>query len=220
MQSAASKDVVEFIGHNLIGRTLTSQPINTCTHEGHVETTYTDQTFFSNLVQCANRFAFDLTVMTRGRRFGVDAEDRPGTPAGTMDAVRVYRYAMTERMSSGQLVGFARYISSTNTHFDPLAGTCFLVRMRIDDGALLVTEQQVGYGDFPTRDGGRKPQALDCRYRYRLDGGVLSVEFDQESFDVDIDSFERRPSSDRFPTQFSRELFDSEGAPVAGNRTS
>lgn len=217
MQSAASKDVVEFIEHNLIGRTLTSQPINTRTHEGRVETTYTDQAFFSNLVQRANGFNFDLTVITRGHQFDLDAEDSPGAPAGTMDAVRVYRYAMTERVSTGQLVGFAQYVSSTNTHFDPLAGTCFLVRMRIDDGAFLVTEQQVGYGDFPTPDGGRKPQALDCRYRYRLDdGGVLSVEFDQDSYDVDIDSFERRPSSDHFPTQFSRELFDSEGAPVAG----
>ncbi|WNZ06186.1 hypothetical protein [Streptomyces sp. 11x1] len=215
MQSAASKDVVEFIGHNLIGRTLTSQPINTRTHEGRVETTYTDQTFFSNLVQRTNGFDFDLTLITHGRQFHLDAEDRPGAAAGTMDAVRVYRYAMTERVSTGQLLGFARYVSSTNTHFDPLAGTCFLVQMRIDDGALLVTEHQVGYGDFPTPDGGRKPQAMDCRYRYRLDDrGVLSVEFDQKSFDVDVNSFERQPTNDQFPTQVSRELFDTEGAPV------
>ncbi|WP_330334738.1 hypothetical protein OHS33_36610 [Streptomyces sp. NBC_00536] len=217
MQSAASKDVVEFIGRNLVGRTLTSEPISTRTHEGRVETTYADQTFFSNFVQRTNGFDFDLTVITRGRRFDLDANDHPGEPAGTLDAVRVYRYEMTERLSTGRLLGFARYISSTNTHFDPLAGTIFLVQMRVDGGALLVTERQVGYGDFPAPGGGRKPQALDCRYRYRLDDrGGLSVEFDQESFEVDAESFERRPSNDHFPTQVSRELFDLEGAPVVG----
>src|SRR5262249_51194027 len=121
------------------------------------------------------------------------------------------------RVSTGRLLGNARYISSTNTQFDPVAGTCFLVQMRVDGDALLVNERQVGYSDFPTLDGGTKPQALDCRYRYSLDSaGVLSVEFDQESFDVDPMPFERRPSGDRFPTQVSREVFDQEGAPVPG----
>ncbi|MXM64265.1 hypothetical protein GR925_12615 [Streptomyces sp. HUCO-GS316] len=208
MLSASSKSVVEFIGKYLIGRTLTSEPISTHTDAGRVETTYADQTFFSNFVQRTSGFDFDLTVITRGRRFGPDAD-------GTLDAVRVYRYEMTERVSTGQLLGFARYISSTNTQYDPLAGSCFLIQMRVDGGALLVNERQIGYGDFPTPGGGRKPKALDCRYRYSLDDrGVVSVEFDQESYDVDAESFERQPSDDEFPTQVSRELFDQEGAPV------
>lgn len=217
MRNLASTSVVEFIGENLIGRTLTSEFISAITNDEQSEATYWDQTFFSNLVRRADGFNFDLTAITVGRRFGLDSEGQRKELAGSMDAVRVYRYEMTERASTGQLLGFARHISSTNTQSDPMAGTCFLVQMEVDGDGLTVSERQVGYGDFPAPGGRRKPQALDSRYRYTVDGrGRLSVEFDQETFDVDPKSFERRPSGDRFPTQISRELFDREGEPISG----
>lgn len=214
MKSQASAAVAEFIQQNLIGRTLTSSPITALTNDGGTEAEYADQTFFSNFVRREQGFDFDLTVITYGRRFGL-SDGRRMELAGTMDAVRVYRYQMTERVSTGRLLGFARYISTTNSQFDPVAGTCFMIRMRLDTGSLVVDERQVGYGDFPAPGGGRSPRALDSTYQYSLDAqGALQLQFDQATFDVDPDTFERSPSGDVFPTQISLEMSDREGQPV------
>jgi hypothetical protein len=214
MQSEPSIAVVDFIEQNLIGRTLSSTPIRAVTNDGATEVTYVDETFFSNLVRRRLGFDFDLTAITMGRRFGLSDGHRAEL-AGSMDAVRVYRYQMTERVSTGRLLGFARHISSTNAQFDPVAGTCFMVQMRIEDGALISEEQQVGYGDFPGVGGRRRAQALDSVYRYSVDeNGILQLRFDQVTFDVDPDSFARVPSGDKFPTQLSQERTDREGEPI------
>lgn len=216
MKSQASVTVAEFIEQNLIGRTLTSSPIRALINDGRTEVTYADQTFFSDFVSREQGFDFDLTAITFGRRFGLH-DDRRVELAGTMDAVRVYRYQMTERVSTGRLLGFARHISTTNTQFDPVAGTCYMIQMRVEDGTLIVDERQIGYGDSPVPGGGRKPKALDSAYRYFLDAeGILHLRFDQATFDVDPDTFERTPSGDKFPTQVSREMFDREGQRVPG----
>lgn len=200
MKSQASMTVAQFIERNLIGRTLRSSLINALINDGRTEVTYADQTFFSNFVRREQGFDFDLTVITLARRFGL-YDGRRTELAGTIDTVRVYRYQMTERVSTGRLLGFARHISTTNTEFDPVDGTCFMVQMRVEDGTLVVDERQVGYGDFPVPDG-RKPQALDSTYRYSLDAqGALQLRFDQATFDVDPDTFDRTPSGDKFPTQ-------------------
>jgi hypothetical protein len=207
--------VMEFIEQNLIGRTLNSEPISARTDDGLAEVTYSDQTFFSNLVRRAAGFDFNLTTITLGRRFRLNADGQRTELAGSMDAVRLYRYEMTARVSTGQLLGFIRLVSSTNEQLDPLAGTCSQVQMRLEDGALVVNERQIGYGDFPAPGGGRKPQALDYSHRYSVDDrGTLSAELEQEAFDVDPESFERRPSGDRIPTQTLRELVNREGEPV------
>jgi len=200
-EEPASMTVAQFIERNLIGRTLTSSLISALINDGRTEVTYADQTFFSNFVRREQGFDFDLTVITLARRFGL-YEGRRTELAGTMDVVRVYRYQMTERVSTGRLLGFARHISTTNTEFDPVAGTCFMVQMWVEDCTLVVDERQIGYGDFPVPGGGRKPQALDSTYRYSLDArGALQLRFDQATFDVDPDTFERTPSGDKFPTQ-------------------
>jgi hypothetical protein len=207
--------VRDFIRQNLIGRTVSAEPVSARTDDGQTETTYVDQTFFSNLVWRQNGFDFDLTAITIGRRYGLDSEGRRTALAGSMDAVRVFRYEMTGRVSTGKLLGFSRCISSTNEQFDPLAGACFMVQTGLQDDGLVITERQIGYSDFPAPGGGRKPQALDSRFRYVTDNrGGLTVELDQEIFDVDPTSFERRPSGDRVPMQLSREPVDREGEPI------
>jgi hypothetical protein len=214
MKSQASTAVAAFIERNLIGRTLVSEQISTLINDGKTEVTYGDQTFFSNFIRRDAGFDFDLTVITLGRRFGLE-DGRRTQLAGTMDAVRVYRYEMTERPSTGRLLGFARFLSTTNTEFDPVAGTAFMIQMGVEEDVLIVDERQVGYGDFPAPGGARRPGALDSTYRYSLDPqGALTLRFDQATFDVDPDTFERTASGDRFPTQVSYESVDREGEPV------
>jgi hypothetical protein len=198
--------IIEFVERNLIGRTVSSEPVTTSTSDGRIEASYIDQNFFSNLVRSDFGFSFDLTDVTIGRRYTVDEKGQAAELAGSLDAVRVYRYDMTERPSSGRVVGFARFISSTNTEFDPLVGTCFLVHMRLEDETLVVEENQVAYGDFIAPGGERRPVASDSFYRYSVRDGRLVVEFQQTTFNVDPETLERSPTEDRFPPKVSEEF--------------
>lgn len=203
---ASQKQIVDFLERNLIGRTVTSQPVITRTAQGGIESTYIDQNFYSNLVQTPDGFSFDITFLAMGRRFGLNAQGKREDLAGTLDAIRVYRYEMTERPSTGRVLGFARFISSTNTESDPVAGTCFMVRMSLEGEDLIVYDTQIGYSDFIGHGGALKPVASDGIYRYTQRDGRLLVRFQQSTFAVDPDTLERTPTSDVFPAQISEEV--------------
>ncbi len=126
---SSAQRVVEFLQRNVIGRTVVAAPITAQTNDGGTEVTYADQNFFGDLAVRSDGFTFDLTSITLGRRYGLDANGEKVQLAGSMDAVRVFRYEMTERPSTGEVLGFARFVSSTNVQSDPMAGTCFLSRM-------------------------------------------------------------------------------------------
>ncbi|MET0143522.1 MAG: hypothetical protein ABW328_01860 [Ilumatobacteraceae bacterium] len=202
---------MDFLERNVIGRAVVSAPVTAMTNDGATEVTYVDQNLFGNLTVRADGFSFDLTSITLGRRYGVDEHGEPVELAGSMDAVRVYRYDMTERSSTGELLGFGRFVSSTNVQSDPLAGTCFVVRMTLDGDELIVEDTQIGYGDFPARGGRRRPVALDGTYRYSVSDGQLTVQFDQSTYDVDPASLQRTPTGEEFPTQHSEEHTDRDG---------
>jgi hypothetical protein len=206
MGAAEYRQVIDFLEQNVIGRTVVSKPVVTRTNSGQTESSYVDQNFFSNLVRTPVGFRFDLTCLTRGQRFGLSDKGERVELAGSLDTVRVYRYDMTERPSTGQVLGFARFVSSTNTEFDPLAGTCFLVRMRMDGDDLVVEDVQMGYGDFVLRGGVRQPVASDTAYRYIGRNGKLTVRLQQSTFHVDPKTLHRTPTGDDFPAQVSEEF--------------
>ena len=206
MDVSARESAIDFVERNLIGRTVVAAPVVTRTNDGRTEASYVDESLYSNLVRTAFGFGFDITNITVGRRYTLDENGQRTELAGTLDAVRVYRYEMTERPSSGRLLGFARFISSTNTEFDPLEGCVFLVQMSVDADELVVEEQQQGYGDFVEPGGARRAVACDFSYRYALRDDQLVVTFRQQTYDVDPETLERRKSRDEFPVQTSREF--------------
>jgi hypothetical protein len=208
-------DVITFLEQYVIGRTVASRPITTTTGNGTVVIRYGEQSLFSNLTRSSRGFAFDVTCVTIGQRFLRGVEDGSPTVAdGTMDAVRTFRYEMTERASTGELLGFGRFVTSTSIESDPLAGTCFLIRMTVEDGRLDLTESQIGYGDRVDADGSRTPAASDGRYRFSVGEGRLIVEYRQATFDVDPRTLERAPSGDWFPIQVSEEFDPADPVPV------
>jgi hypothetical protein len=197
---------VEFLRDHVIGKTLVAAPITTITDQGRAEGHLETQTFFSNCVETANGFCFDLTDIARGTFYLRGADGATIRSDGSLNAVRVYRYEMTERKSSGKLVGFARYVASTNTEPDPVSGTVSLVRMWLEDGVLMVEETQAGYADFPGAGGVANAVASDGVYRYRIEDGKLEMRYQQTTFDVDPTTLRRTRTSDEFPEQVSREI--------------
>lgn len=206
MRTFERTQAIKFLKDRVIGKVVRSAPVTTFTDKGRSRAVYEDLTFFSNLAETAIGFRLDLTIYAMGTRFQKDSAGAFTAPEGSLNAIRVYRYEMTERKSSGRLVGFARWVSSTNSAPDPVVGTVFLVEMWLDDGALVVHETQVGYADWVAVDGTFTPIASDVKYRYAVDGDKLVVQSEQATFGVDPETLERTPTADQFPTQFSTEV--------------
>jgi hypothetical protein len=197
--------VIKFFRDHVIGRTVIAEPVTTRTDQGRIEGVYEDQTFFSNLIETADGFHFDMTAITKGILYELDSGQR-GEPGESLDAVRVYRNEMTERRSSGNLVGFGHIISSTNTQPDPFSGAVFLIQMRLEGGTLVVKETQSGYADVPGAGGKYQAVASDGTYRYTVEDGKLLVQFQQTTYDVDPETLSRTPTGDSFPVQISKEI--------------
>lgn len=198
--------VLQFLKRHVIGRAVGAAPVTTHTDHDLITGAYEEDALFSSLVETANGFSFDMTTLARGTRYVHDKSGKKLLAEGTLNAVRVIRYEMTERKSSGQLVGFARFVSSTNTQPDPVAGTVFVVRMRLKGGVLEVEENMAGYADFVSANGTFKPRAVDGKYSYAVKQGKLAVHCQQTTFDVDPKTLRRTPTADRFPVQVSHEI--------------
>jgi len=205
MKGSERTQVVEFVKRHVIGKSVVAPPVTTDVDGGRITSTYEEDAVFSNLTETANGFSFDMTTLARGTRYVRDKK-RELLAEGTLNTVRVIRYEMTERSSSGKLVGFARFISSTNTQPDPFFPAIFLVQMSLERDRLAVHETMVGYVDFVAADGSFKPVALDGKYSYALEQDRLVVRYEQETFDVDPTTLRRTPTGDKFPAQVSQEI--------------
>jgi hypothetical protein len=204
MKESERMQVLEFLKNYVIGRSIVAAPVRTHTDRGQLTSAYEEDAVFSGLSETANGFSFDMTVLARGTRY---VPEKSGLLAeATLNAVRVLRYEMTERLSSHKLVGFARFASTTNCQPDPLSGGAFLVRMRVDGYSLVLHESQVGYVDSMSADGSFKPFAVDGKATFVIEQNALVVRYEQETFDVDPHTFARKPTGDKFPVQVSREV--------------
>lgn len=202
--------VLTFLAEHVIGKTMVADPIKTLTYQGRIEGVYEDQTVYHNLVQTSDhQFRFDLTTLTTGALYEIDESVTSPKSEGSLNAIRILRYEMTERKSSGKLVGFAHFVSTTNAQPDPFSGTIFLVRMSMDGQDLLVQESQIGYADVAGLDGSFRPVASDGEYRYAVKDGKLESCYQQMRFDVNPETFERTRTRDQFPSQISKELGSS-----------
>ncbi len=204
MKNSSEKEhVLEFLRRNVIGKNVIADPVTTQIDNGRIVAAYEEDVVYSNLKETAQGFSFDLTTLARGTRY---LKGKRLLAEGTMNAVRVIRYEITQRLSSGNLVGHARFISSTNDEPDPFAGTIFLVQLKLRDGKLHVEEKHVGYADEMSAEGKFVPIATDGKYQYAVEEGRLVVKYQQETFHVDPDSFKRTPTGDKFPVQTSCEI--------------
>ncbi len=206
MRTYDRAQAIQFFKDRVIGKVLRSTPVTTFTDTNRIKAVYQDLTFFSNLAETATGFQLDLTIYAMGTRYQKGADGSYSAPEGSLNAIRVLRYEITERKSSGRLLGFARWLSSTNSAPDPVVGTIFLVEMWMENGDLFVQETQAGYSDWVAIDGSYTSIASDVKYRYAMQGHKLVVEAEQATYSVDPESMRRTPTGDQFPKQISSEL--------------
>jgi len=206
MKTLERARALKFLRSHVIGKAVAAAPITTQSDGDAITAAYEEDAVFSSLVESADGFSFDMTTLARGTRYVRGKRGQVLVAEGTMNAVRVVRYEMTERRSSGHLVGFSRFVSSTNTEPDPFSGAIFLVRMWPKNTGLQVDEALMGYADFVSEKGTFQPMAVEGTYQYALERGKLVVRYQQATFSVDTKTLKRTRTRDKFPVQVSREV--------------
>lgn len=206
MEQSEHGQVLEFLKRHVIGRAVVAEPVNTTTDGGRITAAYEEDAIYSNLVESATGFAFDLITLTRGTRYLAASKGKGLVAEGTLNTVRVLRYEITKRISTHQLIGHSRFISSTNVQPDPFAGVIFLVQMALRGDVLTVRESMVGYADLPAADGSFRPGAVEGTYEFSVAKDRLRVRYEQERFDVDPKTLARKSTGDKFPPQVSEEV--------------
>jgi hypothetical protein len=205
MKVSDQSALIRFIKENLIGRVVVAAPITTAIENGKITSTYEEDVVYSNFRETSAGFMFDLTNLSRGTRYQQSFNGKDFVAEGSLNAVRVLRYDMTLRRSSGHFLGFARFISSTNP-IDPMTGTVFRVRMWLSGDTLEIEEVMCGYADIESVSGGFRAIAIDGRYKYECIDGILTVSYQQSTFIVNTDTMGRVATGDVFPLQVSKEI--------------
>lgn len=205
MSISVRDEVIHFLGREVIGRAVAAAPVVIRSEADGLTTAYEEDVVYSNLAETSHGFSFDLTTLARGTRYTAEKHGSGQVAEGTMNSVRVIRYEMTKRRSTGEILGYARLISTTNAE-DPLGGAFFLVRMGVVGDVLEVSEHLMGYGDIRSADGPFEPIAIDGTYRYRSENGALVVEYQQHNYHVDPHTLSKSPTGEDFPLQISREV--------------
>jgi hypothetical protein len=203
--------VTKFMKDHVIDRTVASPKNSYKTDNNKMETESEDQTSFTNFVESAQGFSFDMTIVTKETRFELDKEGKRILPGRDLSGTEVYRYEIVERVSTKKLTGTCRILSMT-TKAPSREGAAILVNgMKVADGKLLWNETLPGYLDLIAAGGKYKPGSWDGKCTFSLAEGKLQVITEFTNFDVDPDTLNRTPSKEKLPPFVAREI--KEGTP-------
>lgn len=129
--------------------------------EGKLEGAYSDEMFFSNLVQSEHGFRFDMTTVTCEKVCVLDSDKRRGEVKKDFNGVSVFRYELTERKSTSAVTGIMRLVSST-VRDHTMEGVAYGVYdLQLENNQLSWKEQQLLYRDMPAENDNYRPVAFD-----------------------------------------------------------
>lgn len=185
---------LKFLRGHVIGKTVGS-PETVIKYAGDkVEGVWSGTDSYTNLVETADGIQFDMVTMYKLTNYDLDREGKPVKPGRKEDATSLTRYDLTQRKSTGKLVGTARILSSTHKTFT--AGQTVAVLMAVEETGLTTTEYTLFYEDFFATKGAWKAGAAETKVRFFLDEGKLVVQGESLQFDVDPKTLKKARTDD------------------------
>jgi hypothetical protein len=108
---------IRFLRDHVIGRTVAT-PETVVKYAGNkVEGVSSATDSFTNLVETPDGFRFDVVSVARLTNYDLDKDGKRIRPGRKEDGLYLSRYELTERRSTGGLVGTNRIVSSTHKTF-------------------------------------------------------------------------------------------------------
>lgn len=199
------KEIIDFIEENVDGRTLSTKELFYELENGALQGAYSDQISFSNLKYSKSGFQMDMFIVSNEKIWLIGKEGQREKLRKDFSAVSMFRFELAKRKSTDSITGCFRFISASGKHVAAEAVVSGIYDVRLEDGVLRLSEDQVLYRDQPIQDGRHKPVAFQAEHCFYCRGGKLHYEYDGRSFDVDAKTLERCDSPDTFPPFISVE---------------
>ncbi|QQO08800.1 hypothetical protein [Breznakiella homolactica] len=199
------KDILDFLVTRVNGKTLYTKELVYELEGGALQGVYSDQISFSNLLYSKSGLRLDMFIVSNEKIYTIGEGKQRESLRKDFSGAALFRYELALRKSTGELTGLFRFISASGTEVPSEAVVSGIRDVRLEEGALRLTEDQALYRDQPAGDGSWKAVAFRSNHRFFLKEGKLHYEYDGVSFDVDPLTLERRVSADRFPPFVSAE---------------
>ncbi|MHC5540970.1 hypothetical protein ACYOEI_22335 [Singulisphaera rosea] len=190
--AAEKEDVVAFLKKNVIGRKLEHRSTVKMANNT-LETEFVRQTIYTNLQETSESFSFDVLFVIKQTIFDLDKEGKRTGPGRHEDRVLASRYELTIRKSTGRLLGSLRGLANSLTN---PTGYTSLVRIELKGDRLIITNTNVGYGDYFGKEGRFEPATSDSQTVMELKEGKLYSKETTTSFNVDPETMQRTSKRD------------------------
>ena len=185
---------IKFLREHVVGKTVAT-PETVFKYAGNkVEGVTSGTDSYTNLVETVDGFHFDVLSVSRMTNYDLDKEGKRIKPGRNEDATYLTRYDLTERKSTGKLVGTARIVSSTHKTFT--AGLTSAVLVTVGETGLETKEYSLLYEDFFEKEGKWKAGASETKIRFSLEEGKLRVDGENLQFDVDPKTLNKTRTAD------------------------
>jgi hypothetical protein len=197
--------VYNFLKNNVIGKILKTDEIIYQLDEGKSEGTYTDEMFFSDLLLSQNGIRFVMTTITHEKIYVLDSNKKRGDVRKDFSGVSTFYYELAERKSTSKLTGIMKLSSSTvleHTMEGIVYGVC---NIELKNDQLQWNEKQLLYRDIPSENNSFRPVAFDANIRFYIENGKLRFEYTPFYYDVNVETFEKILSKDKYPIFFTKE---------------
>lgn len=199
------KEIINFIELNVNGKTLFTKELVYELENGTLQGVYSDQISFSNLKYSQSGFQLDMFIVSNEKIWLIGKEGQREDLRKDFSAVSLFRFELAKRKSTNAITGCFRFISASGKNVAAEAIVSGIYDVRLDNGVLKLSEDQVLYRDQPIQDERFQPVAFQSEHRFYCKEGKLRYEYDGRSFDVDAKTMQRCDSCDTFPPFISIE---------------
>jgi hypothetical protein len=189
MTSARGIAIREFLQKNVLNRKVSVQSEEKLDNEG-LEIEFARTLSVTDLQAVEHGFSFRRVATVRQKNSDLDAAGAKTGRTFAHDREIVSQTTVTERISTGEMLGVSVFVSSTVPQCN--AGTADAVRMWLDGDVLFMEEQTVGYVDIYSKGGVLKPGRQTIVWQFRADAGKLVVH--EETTAVQFDPSTRQPT--------------------------
>lgn len=199
------EEIIYFIEANVDGKTLLTKELIYELENGALQGAYSDQISFSNLKYSQSGFQMDMFIVSNEKIWMIGEEGQREKLRKDFSAVSLFRFELAKRKSTNAITGCFRFISASGKNVAAEAIVSGIYDVRLENGVLKLSEDQVLYRDQPIQDQRFKPVAFQSEHRFYCKDGKLHYEYDGKCFDVDAKTMRRCDSCDTFPPFISIE---------------
>lgn len=183
--------MIDFLEKNVIGKTVYSEETLFDLDFGRYEGAYSTEISFSNLLQTETGFTMDGFTVAHEN---IVETSKPRTLVKDLSSVSFFKYEFSKRMSSGEITGLLRFVSSSiisnNSPAEATSSSIFDVTIK--DDTFKWMEDQVLYRDQQNNDGSFSAKAFVSENYLKMRDGKLEYGFSAEGYTVDPKTLERK----------------------------